>query len=412
MNQPKITVVIPTRERCDVLAKTLHTVVAQDYDHLEIIVSDNFSTDRTRETVEALRDPRMRYVNTGRRLSMSHNWEFALSHVNTGWLTVLGDDDGLLPNALVKVAELIRSNQVQAIRSSVCGYGWPSAGDSSFGSLSVPLASGIELRNSSEWLAKVLHGRASYTDLPMLYNGGFVSHDVVERIRNATGTFYRSSIPDVYSAVAIASVTQRYAFSHEPLAINGASRHSTGTAYFSSRPKAQSCSADLFHSEGIIPVHSDLPVSDAGRFPRSLQAMVFESYLQSADLRPPDEKVRHAEQLELVLSANVQNDPEIETWGRQFAQLHGLDYAGIERMSARTRGRLRFAAAGRNFVNEVHTFHCGSRELPLHDVYEASIAAASIRQLRTGRPSWLGVVARRLAAKLRTRTRRLGAQIP
>ena len=412
MNEPKITVIVPTRERCDVLAKTLHTIVAQDYDQLEIVVSDNFSPDGTRETVEALRDPRVRYINTGQRLSMSHNWEFALSHVRTGWVTILGDDDGLLPNALTKVAELIRNHQVEAVRSRVCSYAWPSTGNQPFGSLSVPLASGVELRRSSDWLERVLSGRAPYTDLPMLYNGGFVACDVLNRIRHTTGSFYRSSIPDVYAAIAIASVTERYAFSHEPLAINGASRHSTGTAYFSSRPKALTSSADLFHSEGIIPVHPDFPVADDGRFPRSLQAMVFESYLQSTALRPLAEQLPRAKQLEVVLSANLQNDPDIEQWGQRFAQMHGLDYSDIKRASVKTRLRQRLSAAGRNFIDEVRTFQCGSRDLPLHDVCEAAIAAASILQVSVHRRSWLGVLSRRLNARLGTRAHRLGAQIP
>src|SRR2546421_723250 len=130
MTNPKITVIIPTRERCDVLGKTLATVVAQDYEAIEILVSDNFSADETRAT-------------------------------------------------------------------------------------------GIEARPSAEWLARVLRGRASYPALPMLYNGGFVAHKVIARIRDVTGSVYRSSIPDVYAAVAIASVTQTYLFSHAPLAING-----------------------------------------------------------------------------------------------------------------------------------------------------------------------------------------------
>jgi len=41
MSEPKITVIIPTRERCDVLGKTLETVLAQDYERVQVIVSDN-----------------------------------------------------------------------------------------------------------------------------------------------------------------------------------------------------------------------------------------------------------------------------------------------------------------------------------------------------------------------------------
>jgi len=72
-NLPKFTVIVPTRERADVLGPALKTVVEQDYDNLRILVSDNFSNDSTRDMVESFRDPRIIYINTGKRLSMSLN---------------------------------------------------------------------------------------------------------------------------------------------------------------------------------------------------------------------------------------------------------------------------------------------------------------------------------------------------
>lgn len=404
MSVPKFTVVVPTRERCDVLGKTLKTVLAQDYEQLEVIVSDNHSSDRTREVVAGFNDRRVRYVNPGQRLSMSHHWEFALTHVVDGWLTILGDDDGLLPGALAKVADMIRTEPVEALRSRVCGYGWPSAAGSQFGELRVPLTDGCEVRNSLEWLSRALNGRAAYTDLPMLYNGGFVANAVLDRIRQRTGKVYLSSIPDVYSAVAISSVTERYLFCHEPLAINGASRHSTGTAYFSNAPKAQTTSADLFHSEGIIPIHDAYAVSTDGRFPKSLQAMLFESCLQSAQLRPDAMPITPSRQLELVLATDLSNDRELLQWAQVFADRHQLDFARIRRVSTSTRNSLRLAAAGRNFVSEVKTFTLGSRSQPLHDVYEASLAAGAIRAFNAGRLTWLGVLARRIGHRISPRS--------
>ncbi|RYZ29021.1 MAG: glycosyltransferase, partial [Sphingobacteriales bacterium] len=81
MKEHKYTVVVPTRERADTLLHTLRTCVTQNYDNLTILVSDNCSQDTTEEVVRSFNDPRIQYVNTGKRLSMSHNWEFALSQV-------------------------------------------------------------------------------------------------------------------------------------------------------------------------------------------------------------------------------------------------------------------------------------------------------------------------------------------
>ncbi|WP_348246142.1 glycosyltransferase family 2 protein, partial [Salmonella enterica] len=82
----------------------LKTVTSQGYENLEILVSDNFSDDATEEITRQSNDPRIRYLNTGSRLSMTHNWEFALGHVTGDWVTIVGDDDGLLPGAIDRAA--------------------------------------------------------------------------------------------------------------------------------------------------------------------------------------------------------------------------------------------------------------------------------------------------------------------
>ena len=93
LNEIKFTIVIPTRERADTLAHTLANVVLQDYGNFQILVSDNASDDDTREVVQSFTRTHnnIRYINTNQRLSMSHNWEFALSHIDDGWVIFLGE---------------------------------------------------------------------------------------------------------------------------------------------------------------------------------------------------------------------------------------------------------------------------------------------------------------------------------
>jgi glycosyltransferase involved in cell wall biosynthesis len=71
MSEPEITVIIPTRERCDVLEESLQTVTAQNYDNLDIIVSDNFSTGDTEDVDRSANDARIKYINTGQIIARS-----------------------------------------------------------------------------------------------------------------------------------------------------------------------------------------------------------------------------------------------------------------------------------------------------------------------------------------------------
>ncbi|MBL1259522.1 MAG: glycosyltransferase family 2 protein [Thiotrichaceae bacterium] len=386
MSEPKITVIIPTRERGDVLEKSLLTVTAQDYNNLDIIVSDNFSSDNTEDVVRSANDARVKYFNTGKRLSMSHNWEFALSNVaDDGWVTIIGDDDGLLPGSLKKIAEIIKSTDVQAIRTSVCSYAWPSLTGKQFGRLGVPLKSGHEIRKSKLWLSKVLSGDSKYTELPMLYNGGFVNMSVLKQLKSKTGSVYRSCIPDVYSAVAISSIIDRYIYSHEPLAINGASRHSTGTSQFATKDKSELSPADRFASEGNIPFHKDLPLCADGSYPKSLQAMVYESYLQSRCLRGGAKESIHAEQLEVILETSGKHDFAIGEWGEEFARKHGLDYDVILAKASRKKTVLGVVSIPSRISRAMNIYSVGSPEEPIKDIYEAAMAAAVIRDNMPGR---------------------------
>lgn len=385
MGTPKITVIIPTRERCDVLEKSLKTATSQDYDNLEIIVSDNFSTDATAQVVRGANDRRVKYINTGKRISMSHNWEFAVSSVTDGWLTIIGDDDGLLPGALNKVAELMRSSDVQAIRSDLCQYNWPSYLGTEFGTLEVPLSAGHEVRSSKDWLAKVVNGQSHYHQLPMLYNGGFVAVEVLKRIKSKTGAFYKSFTPDVYSGISIAATVDRYVYSHEPFAINGASRHSNGASFFSPSSKSEGSPAQVFCSEENIAFHPALPLCADGSYPPSIQALIYESYLQAEQLgvSPPDREM-HRRQLELVLATSGNHHAALAAWGEIFARMHGLDYGSIEERAGRSALAMQLASFPGRTARRFNTYTAKFPEFRVRDIYEASIAAGKIRDAIPG----------------------------
>lgn len=384
MDAPRITVLIPTRERAEVLAKSLATVVQQNYERLNIVVSDNASSEATREVVQDQRDSRISYVRAPTRLNMSAHWEFALSHVRPGFVTIIGDDDGLLPNSINRVSEILADTGVDALRSQVCQYSWPALSSRGLGRLCVPLQSGVEIRESRAWLDRLLAGRVTYPELPMLYNGGFVKTEILDEIRRRSGAVYRASAPDVYSAIAIASVIPRYAFSYEPLAVNGASGHSTGTSQFVGDSSTGISPAALFAAEGNIPFHPELPQRSDGSYPKSLRVIVYESFLQSRLLRAETAESIHAFQLELVLAEAQPVAESVMTWGREFARQHSLNFARAETAAQRRwlRSTLsRFAKRAKIAVN-THVSEAGPG---LRDVYEASILAGEIRNRRLRR---------------------------
>lgn len=375
---PKMTVIIPTRERHDVFASALQTVTTQDYENLEILVSDNFSGDATEDIARSTGDPRVKYLNTGKRLSMSHNWEFALSHVTGEWVSIIGDDDGLLPGALTNVAEFIQATGALAIQSDTCRYRWPGNKGRTHGRIRVPLKRGHEIRESNTWMSRVLRGHSAYAELPMLYTGGFASMTVLNELKRKTGVYYKSCIPDVYSGFAIASLVPHYAYSHAPFAIGGISRHSIGSDQFSKGEKSRESPSQKFIAEDNIPFHVDMPLTERGDVPPSLQAVVFESYLQTACLRDVGQVEPFDRQLEVILAGSPHGDAQLAAWAMTFAAMHGLDFDQVKRNAHFRRLGRKIADIPRNMERRFNRRTIGSPQLPIKNVYDASLAAAEI----------------------------------
>jgi glycosyltransferase involved in cell wall biosynthesis len=379
---PKITVIIPTRERCETLKYSIQTVLAQSYENLELIVSDNFSNDDTEQIVKQFSDPRITYINTGKRVGMSQNWEFALSHVSEGWVTILGDDDGLIANALEKVAYIIKKTKTHAIRSYNAYYQWPGFdGKLNYGRLGVPLTKGWHKRKTAKWLAKVMNGKVNYNNLPMLYNGGYIDLDVLKEIKAKSGSFFRSMTPDVYMAIAISSIIPDYIYSFEPLSIGGTSKHSGGANAFSSKKHDENKPALKFWSEPNIPFHESLPLDKTGNPPLSVQCIVYEAYLQSKCLREKSEFEDHEKQLGLILASGGIHYEKVVEWGKLFAAKHNLNFEAIAREYNKKSLVVRMLQLWETIKNLLNRIEVGSSTYPIMNIYESYIAASTIQSL-------------------------------
>jgi glycosyltransferase involved in cell wall biosynthesis len=86
---PFISVLVPTRERSETLYFALKTLCAQDFADAEFIVSDNASEDDTASIVAGFKDPRVRYIRTPKRVSMTSNFNFAIEHARGTYVIAL-----------------------------------------------------------------------------------------------------------------------------------------------------------------------------------------------------------------------------------------------------------------------------------------------------------------------------------
>jgi glycosyltransferase involved in cell wall biosynthesis len=108
---PWATIAIPTYNRAgSFLPNALASACEQSEPDLEILVSDNASTDATPELVRAFRDPRIRYHRHASNIGSSHNMNFCVQEARGEYFLLLPDDDLIDPDFLRSCATLAAEN--------------------------------------------------------------------------------------------------------------------------------------------------------------------------------------------------------------------------------------------------------------------------------------------------------------
>lgn len=227
---PKLTIIIPTRDREQYLPWSIRSCLESQYPNLEVLVSDNSSTDATYQVLQTFDDVRLRYIKAPEFLSMSAHWEFALAHVTEGFVSILGDDDAFLPDGPERAMALMEKYQVEAISWKQSCYKWS---DFVFAKIQnlfvVNLGKKYSVKSGLQELEKVIQLKESHAVLPWLYSG-IVSVKAINKVKEiSAGIFFKSKIPDVYSAIVLGSVVEKYLFSEEAFSIGGRSGQSNGS---------------------------------------------------------------------------------------------------------------------------------------------------------------------------------------
>jgi hypothetical protein len=100
---PLISVVLPTRNRAELLPRAVATVLAQRYTDWELLIVDDASTDATPEVLAGLDDPRIRtFTGPGRGVCAARN--VALAAAGGDLVAYLDDDNRMHPDWLRSIA--------------------------------------------------------------------------------------------------------------------------------------------------------------------------------------------------------------------------------------------------------------------------------------------------------------------
>jgi glycosyltransferase involved in cell wall biosynthesis len=115
---PKVSVIVPVYNQAPFIRETVDSVLAQDYGSIELLLSDDGSTDGTSEILQAYaaeNPDRVRVVTSERNTGIAGAFNRALEAHTGQYIAWLGGDDVMLPGKLSRQVTLLEA------RSDVIG---------------------------------------------------------------------------------------------------------------------------------------------------------------------------------------------------------------------------------------------------------------------------------------------------
>lgn len=231
---PLISIVIPTHKRSHYAYFAIRSILSFDDDRFELVVSDTSGDNRLFEMISEgefplIGDNRLKFIRPLESLDMTGNHNKAISEAIGEYICLIGDDDTITLDA-INAAEWASNNNIEIIAPNiVSNYAWPDFRSRFFGSkhasrLYLPKRIGfVKLRKSNDALLSALKNGAQGTDgLPKIYHG-IVRRDVLQKIKNISGSYFFGSSPDVSGAIGLALCSESFVVVDYPLTIPGAS---------------------------------------------------------------------------------------------------------------------------------------------------------------------------------------------
>ena len=92
-NTPLISVVMPSYNHAKYIKKAVDSVLAQDFDDFELLISDDASPDSSWQVISSFNDPRIRSFRQKQNLGPVGNLVFLIKEARGNYIALLNSDD-------------------------------------------------------------------------------------------------------------------------------------------------------------------------------------------------------------------------------------------------------------------------------------------------------------------------------
>lgn len=270
MQQPLISIVVPTKNRYKYLKHLIVLINSFNSNIIELVIQDN--SDSNEEILDFLEKgvyPEVRYYYSTEKLSMSENSNLAILNSMGEYICFIGDDDGVCRN-IIDCAKWMKLNDFEALRSVRTSFVWGDSNKRSINNISEcviyndPLFSYVEINPMKELYRILKKGFQTLDFIPILYNG-IVKKTLLQEIYKIGNTYFPGGSPDISNGVALSFLVKKMAYVNFPVVISGTSQMTGGGVY---RKKGRTTELENvgFISQSVIDNwEHDIPRIWAGR---------------------------------------------------------------------------------------------------------------------------------------------------
>jgi glycosyltransferase involved in cell wall biosynthesis len=108
-NLPLVSICIPVYNGANYIDETINCCINQSYKNIEVIVSDNCSTDNTVELIKKYNDPRIKIYSNLKNEGLLFNFKKAFTYASGKYMSFLGADDGMELDTIEKCVRVLEN---------------------------------------------------------------------------------------------------------------------------------------------------------------------------------------------------------------------------------------------------------------------------------------------------------------
>ncbi len=115
---PLVSICIPTYNSDKYIHETVSSLLNQCYDNIEIIISDDCSTDSTLQIINQYEDVRIKIYTSTKNQGIEKNWNKALQKCSGDYIKMIGADDVLENDCIEKQLKILQNDPSISLVSS------------------------------------------------------------------------------------------------------------------------------------------------------------------------------------------------------------------------------------------------------------------------------------------------------